>query len=380
MVNMRCVLCKACLGHEAIVAAYAPEIEREQCRWEVKGTEWLWETGGYKDEGELVLCSTGCLTDWMVTGKVLAANTLGEYKPSRPQPAPPTVSMTMETHSAEDMERIYSEVLISGFPAKTPEQMIRNIAASHGSVVQVIMGKGAAYIQFALGASGESFFLSCNCVVLPPSLQTDTPLRLNVEFLHFLPEVNANLYDEMFGMKCTRQLLRAMPRTASKPLTPQTCEKTFGIWKSHLAQQRCTPDRTQLLRDATTDANILVARNWLLYRYNFDDSYLRAKKLIESHGGNLSQAMVDLEGSHINSLIGDPIMESFHKKQSKAAAANNTKLPCPTKKHPASLFVRSEKAVFDTWWYVLSTLPLLYNKHAFCIASLLVVIACLSVV
>eukprot|EP01060_Flectonema_neradi_P041661 TRINITY_DN9956_c0_g1_i2.p1 TRINITY_DN9956_c0_g1~~TRINITY_DN9956_c0_g1_i2.p1 ORF type:complete len:288 (+),score=38.30 TRINITY_DN9956_c0_g1_i2:369-1232(+) len=223
------------------------------------------------------------------------------------------VSMTTKDYTQKQMEEIYCEVLVSGLPEDVPQIVVGKLAEEHGPVesVHIEERSGMASISFKQGQDAEQFWLACNNAS-PPSGTAGKGEPMMVEFLWYLPEQNPHLYDDLFGSKATRQLLRAVPRkqpfckkvVASMGKTDR--EQLFTHFKSYVKQIRQSSDHKETmtaLRNKSISADVMVMRNWLLYKYN-DVSYLhKARRLLEIANQDLSSAMNLIEYSHIDAVI-----------------------------------------------------------------------------
>ena len=223
------------------------------------------------------------------------------------------VSMTTKDYTQKQMEDIYCEVLVAGLPESIPQLAVGKLAEEHGAVesVHIEDNTGMAAISFKNGQDAEQFWLTCNNASLPKETVGDCDGPLSVEFLWFLPYQNPHLYDDLFGSKATRQLLRAVPRKQvfSKKVIPSLGkterEAIFSSFKNHVTHLRQTKDHKETLKalkSNTISADVMVMRNWLIYKYN-DISYLsKAKRLLEMTNSDLTKAMSLIEYSHVDAV------------------------------------------------------------------------------
>ena len=387
-IPMRCVLCKACLHHEAVVASHYGDSDRMKARYAIKGVDWLWRTGAYAEDTEVVLCGHGCLADWMAGSDPVAANTLAAYRAKHVEPRAKHVTMTTDTHTPDEIDMVFSEVLVGGLPPRLPAQAVRSLLESHGKVEHFVFSKedGVAYCAYSCGAEGESLFVSCNGAVLPPSIGTETPFRLDVEFLHFLPAFNDQVYDDMFGAKCTRQLLRAMPRVdpPRRPFVPvgdaaddrneRTC--LFKVFARHLDAVHATDDHKLLVRRATSDTNLVLCRNWILYRYNLPDALQTSERLLERFG-DVMKGLQAIESVHVSTCVGDVMKEraedKLRRRKLREAKRNKTEGAAAGAAPPPPAPPLSQRA-FE---WALAALPYIYSVHTLLLGFLVVVSASL---
>eukprot|EP01063_Lacrimia_lanifica_P008221 TRINITY_DN15307_c0_g2_i1.p1 TRINITY_DN15307_c0_g2~~TRINITY_DN15307_c0_g2_i1.p1 ORF type:complete len:387 (+),score=129.46 TRINITY_DN15307_c0_g2_i1:46-1161(+) len=307
---MRCMVCRAALEHEAFTAMWFNG-DREAARIDVKGVAWLWRTRNYLDPDFVIACSHRCITKWQGGQAAFPVQKLPEYRAPHVEPREKLVSMTTDKFEVSDIEAIYGEVLIAGIPKQTPPALIRDLVERHGRVEKLIVDapRGVAYASFAEGEHGERFFMSSNCLKLSARGLPEgvTPPALDVEFLHYLPALNAHLFDDMLGNKPTRQLLRAMPRRHPLPkeyaASDAAMAPVFAAWEKHVAALRQSEDYRLLQSeqgDRQADPGLLITRNWVLHKYNLQDSYKKARCLYRKAGQDLNRAMAMIEYTHIN--------------------------------------------------------------------------------
>eukprot|EP00659_Diplonema_papillatum_P017796 gene17796-27411_t len=277
---MQCAICKSKLLYESLIGEYDVAADRGETRWELKGVDWLRRTKTHLQAGVVATCGQPCAGEW--TRGAHAAPAVHTAAPDG-QPCPPPldgyVSMTTERYTVEQIEAVYRPVLVANIPEELPDALFRRILEHHGSVDAVVRdaGGGLALVVFSEGSAAERFFLTGHGMPLaPPELAARLPApraaaarrRLAVEFAMFLPEANRHLFDDLFGVKTTRQLLRAAPRRLSAdgtpadpfPFTRAHCEALlFPAFRRHLRSSDAGP---------AVAADVALCRNWLLYKFN----------------------------------------------------------------------------------------------------------------
>ncbi|KAJ9440742.1 hypothetical protein DIPPA_10034 [Diplonema papillatum] len=321
---MQCAICKSKLLYESLIGEYDVAADRGETRWELKGVDWLRRTKTHLQAGVVATCGQPCAGEW--TRGAHAAPAVHTAAPDG-QPCPPPldgyVSMTTERYTVEQIEAVYRPVLVANIPEELPDALFRRILEHHGSVDAVVRdaGGGLALVVFSEGSAAERFFLTGHGMPLaPPELAARLPApraaaarrRLAVEFAMFLPEANRHLFDDLFGVKTTRQLLRAAPRRLSAdgtpadpfPFTRAHCEALlFPAFRRHLRSSDAGP---------AVAADVALCRNWLLYKFNTGGGPREAAALLRKAGGSRGAAVALVDSAAGKSFSWDEDLGRDH--------------------------------------------------------------------